>query len=232
MSDKTLATMRTSVRALYGDIDGITASDTEVDLFLKDGINVVLNRCHWMYVPTPATVSLTTDLAGGAVFPTQQVGTPHLVEMQQTDTTTYVTLTPSHSGNLSLPNNLYANSANDITEYYLDGQRITFYPILRSTALVIRMTYASDSIGSLFPTVSGNALPNSIPVQAEEAAIIYAVMRLQQRDDNMPAVEMLRGDLESKIVMLTAQHNRPQRGTALTPFVTDVYFLDADGCAW
>lgn len=232
MSSKTLADLRTSVRALYGDIDAITASDIEVDLFLKDGVNVVLSRCPWLFVPAPAVVALTTDAVGSANFATENIGNPHLVEMRQVDAVNYKLLVPGHPGDFANPENLIGLTSNDAAEYYLDGNRITFYPLLKSLAVTIRLTYSSNSIGASFPVAGGSSLPNSIPVQAEEAAILYAVMRLQQRDDNLPASEFLKLDFEGRIMLLIQEHNRPQRGTVLKPFQTDFYMLDADSNAW
>lgn len=232
MANKTLSELRTSVRSLYGDEDGVTAVDAEVDLFLKDGVNMVLSRCPWIYVTTPATHNLTTDAMGAAVFDDENIGQSWTIEMRQSDTMSYRLLQPSHAGLFSDPEYIVANSVDEVYEYVLDGNRIQFYPVLESTACVIRTTFASNSIGTGFPTVTSNKLPNNIPVQAEEAAIIYAVQKLNERDNNYEAAAFLRGDFESRMVMLTAEHNRPQRGRVKTVFNEDVYVLDATDDAW
>ena len=232
MSTKTLADLRTSVRALYGDLEGVTASDTEVDLFLKDGVNVVLSRCPWILVPAAAVISTLTDANGRATVSTEAIGNLYLVELRKTDGVNYRTLRPGHPADFALQEPLVAQTVDEPQEYVLDGAAITVYPLIRSTTITLRLTYATNSIGSGFPTSAGSSMSAAIPVQAEEAAIIYAVMRLHQRDDNWQAAEFLKGDFEGRVVMLTAEHNRPQRGTVLKPYQVDWYQLDAGSDAW
>lgn len=235
MSSKTLSEMRSMVLAYYGDTDGVTAdasgTSTEVDLFLKAGVNFLLSRCPWIYVTTPATHNLTTDAVGAATFDDENVGQPWSVEVQET-AGTYRLLQPGHAGRFSDPELIEATTVDEIFEYVLDGNRIQFYPVYLSKALTIRTTFASNSIGTAFPTSGSNTLPNSIPVQGEEVAILYAVQKLHERDNNLETAAFIRSDIENRLTMLKVEHNRPQRGRNMVVFNEDVYFLDAGEDAW
>jgi len=235
MSSKTLTEMRSMVLAYYGDVDGITAdasgTSTEVDLFLKAGVNFLLSRCPWLYVTVPATHNLTTDAVGAALFDDENIGQSWSIEVQETSGD-YRLLQPGHASRFSDPEYIVATTVDEIHEYVLDGNRIQFYPVYKSGNVTIRTTFASNSIGSAFPTSGSNTLPNSIPIQGEEVAILYAVQKLHERDNNFEAAGFIKGDIESRLMMLKAEHNRPQRGRNMVIYNEDEYVLDASDDAW
>ncbi len=232
MSAKTLSELRTSVRTLYGDPSGLTATDAEVDLFLKDGINRVLERCPWILSVLVSDQSVTTDAVGGVALPsTINLAQIYSVEVKATTDTTYKQLGPAHAGLLA-ETEVTASVPSEIAGYYLDGHRINFFPLYRSGTLHLRISYADNSIGSSFPSSAGSSLPTSIPVPAEEAAVVWAISRLHARDNNFEGATFMVNDFEGRIIDLTANHNRPQRGSVLTPYQSDHYLLDAGQDAW
>jgi len=227
VASKTLLQMRASVRILYGDSDGVTATDAECDSFLKDGVNRVLADCPWLLVTLDATEAITTDVLGGiALASTFNIEQVYSVEIQRSDST-WQRLENVHPGRLN--SNLFdITSVNQVAGYYMDGHRITLFPMLRSTAATVRILYSSNSIGSAFPTASGDPLPPQIPVAAEEAAIRHAVARLHMRDNNFEAAQFIDGDVETWIQKIKVAHNRPERGEVLTVWNPDAYSLEME----
>ena len=82
MGVKTLTELRLSVRSLYGDYEGVTAVDAEVDMYLKDGINRILDRCPWMLISNPELVTAAVLNASGSVrLDSQFIAQMQLVEV-------------------------------------------------------------------------------------------------------------------------------------------------------
>ncbi len=232
MSAKTLAQLRSSVRTLYGDSDGVTATDAEVDGWLKDGVDRVLEDCPWINVVLDATEALTTDAAGGVqLAATFNVGQIYSVEMRQSDGVSFIRLVSVHPGMLN-NTDMDLTTSDGISGYYFDGTRIEFYPHFRSQSCTVRVVYSSDSIGSAFPTDPANALPAYFPRPGEEAAIRHAVAQLHSRDNNFEAAAFINQDVENWIRKCLIQHNRTERGEPLTVYNRDHYMLDADPSAW
>lgn len=221
MSVKTLTELRRSVRTLYGDPDGVTATDTEVDDLLKDGVNRVLADCPWLYVQLDSTEALTTDAVGGALLSNHNIGQMYSVEIDD-GSSSWRRLQNVQPGlmNIDLTE---VTTVTGIIGYYMDGHRIQFYPMYRSGNLTIRILYSSGSIGAQFPSVAGNALPVGFPPAAEEAAIRHAVARLHMRDNNFEAAGFIDGDAQQWILKLHVLHNRPERGETLRVYDRDYY---------
>lgn len=233
MSVKTLAELRTSVRVQYGDSDGVTATDAEVDLLLEDGINRVLDRCPWLVPTLVSGQSITTDVISGAALTlSADIAQINRVEVKSSTVSTYKRLTPIQFGvfNGQLP--YAATTAEELEGYYFDNNRIMFYPPLPSATFDVRFYYGAGTIGSSFPSSAGSSLPASIPVQAEEAGIAWAISRLCARDNDIETAQFWSMEFESRIQRLVDAHNRPQLGEVLQVLNTDNYYLDADPSAW
>ena len=114
----------------------------------------------------------------------------------------------------------------------MENGRITLYPYFRNGTISLRLTYGSNSIGASFPTVAGNTLPTSISIPAEEAAILYAVAKLQARDNEFDAATFIMADFEARVLELVINQNRLQRGSFITAHNPDYYVLDGDSNAW
>ena len=235
MANKTLTELRAAVLAYYGDVDGVTADassgTTEVDIFLKDGVNLVLSRCPWILVLAPTTATLTTDAVGAAILSVENVEQMWSVEVLDS-TGDYRLLQPGHAGKFANPEYIVTDTVDQIAEYVLDGNRIQFYPVYKSDSVDVRLTFSDNAIGTGFPSSGSSKLPTSIPTQAEDAAVLYAVQKLHERDNNFEAAAFIARDVESRIVMLNATHNRPQRGRNVVVFNEDEYVLDANDGAW
>lgn len=235
MAAKTLALLRSSVRSLYGDYQGLTADDTEVDLHLKDGVNRVLEQCPWIQISIAVEDDLfTTDVFGGFDLGVSgDIAQVFSVEVRPSAGGTYNRLFPVNAGIFGESRDtIVATTADQLEGYYLDGNRMSFYPILRSTQIQLRMLCSINNIGSAFPTLVGSLLPNNVPIQAEEAAIRYAVAMLHLRDNNIEAAQTFMTEFSNRVIDLTGNKNRPERGKALQVYQTDTYYLDADSSAW
>lgn len=223
MSLKTLTELRASVRTLYGDPDGITATDDEVDSLLQDGVVRVLHDCPWINVTLDADEDLTTDASGAASL-THNVEQMYSVEVERVSGR-WERIENVHPGVLNV--NVYdVTSVDSITGYYLDGNRIQFYPMYRSDDITIRFVYSSN--GFTVPANPADTLGTSIPVAAEEAAIRHAVARLHTRDNNLEAAAFVDQDCEGWIQRLKVQHNRPERGESITVYDRTAYSLEFD----
>jgi hypothetical protein len=226
VATKTLTQLRSSVRTLYGDADGVTATDAEVDLWLQDGVDRVLAECPWINVVLDSSEALTTDAVGAAYFPTHSIQQVYSVEVLKSDGVTYNRLVNVHAGRLNWQNWSTTNK-DEIVGYYMDGTRIEFFPKYLSLSLTVRLVYASDSIGAAFPTVAGNTLPAYFPRLGEEAAIRHAVSRLHARDNNFEAANFIDSDVNNYLMRLRISHNRPERGETISLYNRDEYVLDA-----
>ena len=231
MGSKTLAELRLSVQSLYGDFEGVTAASAELDLHLKDGVNRVLERCPWVQVSNPEVIGPTALNAVGSLrMDLQSIAQVQLVELLVDGI--YRTLVPVQAAFLTDPDAEIATTVNAIVGYFLDSNRVTLYPLFKDGTVTLRITYGSNSIGASFPTAVGNALPASITVPMEEAAILWAVSRLYVRDSEFEAANFIVSDFEGRLRELLINQNRPQRGSYVVAHHPDFYMLDGDPDAW
>jgi len=224
MADKTLTELRSAVAIRYGDPDKVTITDTEIDLFLKDGYLRCLAKCPWLNT-TSQTVTATTDAVGALTLTDPNIG--QLIRVAISRNGTYETLLPMPMKSLNDQWLDTTTSVSSVSGYVQEGTKIFLYPQLVSTSVTLLVLYEA-SVEANFPSVAGNKLPVTIPQTVDDIIVRFALSEFYMRDGDFDSADRAKALFNEGVQELVINHNKPRSGESIQPTNTDFYLLDRD----
>lgn len=229
MATKTLAQLRTSVKLRYGDSNGVTTSDAELDEYLKEGLNKILLECPWFNGATEVSLSNQAITLGKL-----SVGT-----IRSIDQLAYVKIASSSTGTYRLlqtvpfaafnETDAINTSVDSITGYHLQGGTFYFYPYtVVASGLYVRYLplYNTNTSNTPFPVLTTDTLDATFPDTFDDAVVRWALYELFTKDADGEMADRAKRDFDSIVRSLTIAHNKPQLGEVIVPRQTDFYLLD------